>query len=115
MLDTSTCVLFMNRANARVAARISRCDPADVFVSTITLAELSFGVEHSSQRALNMEKLIMFRSRVQGVPFDESASTQFGLVHADLTRRGCRMGPFDTLIAGHALSLNLTLVTDNVR
>lgn len=115
LLDTNTCVLFMNRANASLSERLRRCHPSDVWVSVITLAELLHCVEHSDQRGASMEKLVVFRSRVQTLSFDEDAAGHFGVIHASLSHRGIRMGPFDTLIAAHAISAGLTLVTDNVR
>ena len=81
----------------------------------MAVGEVSYGGEHSSQRGLNMEKLVVFQSRVQTLSFDEEAAAHFGTIHASLSRRGIRMGPFDTLIAAHAVSAALTLVTDNVR
>jgi len=115
MLDTNACVLFMNRASTALSGRLGRTHPSDVCISVITLAELLYGVEHSSQRGLNMEKLVVFRSRVQTLSFDEEAAGHFGTIHASLSHRGIRMGPFDTLIAAHAVSAEMTLVTDNVR
>jgi tRNA(fMet)-specific endonuclease VapC len=87
----------------------------DVLISSITLAELHYGVAKSQRRAQNREHLEQFLARFLDIAFDEQASRSYAIVCADLESRGTPIGPLDTLIARHALALQTTVVTNNVR
>lgn len=115
MLDANAAIAAMDRTDPELTARLMHQHSENVVLSSITAAELFYGVEHSEQRGKNMEKLMMFRARVAVVSFDEEASRHFGQIHAALTRRGVRIGPMDTLIAAHARSVGSTLVTANTK
>jgi tRNA(fMet)-specific endonuclease VapC len=80
----------------------------DVGISSITLAELRFGVSKSARRQQNQAALDV-------AAFDELAADSYGDVRAELESNGTPIGPLDTLIAGHGLSLNVVLVTHNMR
>ena len=115
MLDTDACIRFINRSHPKLTERVI-AQRADAFcISIITAAELRFGVEHSTHRAKNRERLREFRATIQTVGLDEPAVEAYGTVRAALARKGVLIGPLDLLIAGHALSLGLTLITGNVR
>ena len=84
-------------------------------VSSITFAELRFGVEKSQQRERSRRNLQYALDALNVMPFDEKAAEAYGRVRTSLEAEGKPIGPLDTLIAAHALSLELTLVKSNVR
>lgn len=113
MLDTDT-VSFALRGRGRVATRLLQHRPSEICISSITLAELRFGAE--ARRSRKLHGLIKtFVETVTVVPFDQRAADRFAAVATSLARRGEPIGTFDTLIAAHALSLWLTLVTNNLK
>lgn len=87
----------------------------DICISSITYAELLHGVEKSKAKEKNRIALTMFLSEMQIASFDASAAQSYGIIKADLQKRGMLIGPIDTLIAAHAKALGLTLVTNNTR
>lgn len=113
LLDTSTCVESIRGKSAMVTARLRQCEPEDVFVSTITVAELEFGVVKSRSPSTNSEVLARMLATLNILPFDGSAATEYGRVRAELEQAGTPIGALDTLIAAHARALSLTLVTAN--
>ena len=84
-------------------------------MSAITVAELRFGTEKSRKAKATRDKLMRAIDTLHMAPFEAGAAAQYGVVRAALEQAGTPIGPVDTLIAGHALSLHLTLVTGNVR
>jgi tRNA(fMet)-specific endonuclease VapC len=113
MLDADT-VSYALRGEGRVAARLLQRLPSEICISAITLAELCFGAE--AKRSQRIRRAIrQFTSDVAVVPFDDAAAERFGPVAAALGARGLPIGVYDTLVAAHALSLELTLVTNNTR
>jgi tRNA(fMet)-specific endonuclease VapC len=104
----------MNR-DARVRAALESTVPSDLRMSAVTLAELRFGIAKSSQPRSAASNLRVLLSRIRVVPFDDAAAERYGEIRASLERRGAPIGPLDTLIAAHALSLGWTLATNNVR
>jgi tRNA(fMet)-specific endonuclease VapC len=115
LLDTNACVDYLNGRFPRLTERIQQSAPSDLAVSSVALAELRYGAEKSSQRQRNHERLDVFLGDVPCVDFDSGASLVYGRVRAVLERRGVIIGPYDLQIAAHALSLDLVLVSDNVR
>ena len=113
MLDTDT-VSFALRGQGQVGARLLEHRPSQLCISSITLAELRFGVE--AQRSQRLHRLVStFVESVEVVPFDQGAADRFALVATALARRGTPIGTFDTLMAAHALSLGVTFVTNNTQ
>jgi len=84
-------------------------------VSVITLAELEYGVSKSSRPARNREALAQFISPLEVVSFDRHATTAYGKLRAALEKKGQPIGSMDLLIAAHALSLQVRLITHNVK
>jgi tRNA(fMet)-specific endonuclease VapC len=117
MLDTDTCVYLVNRRAGfeRVLRRMEGRRYGEIRVSAVTLAELRYGIARSARRTSNAEKVEAFLQRFDIVAFDERAAAEYGTVRAGLERAGRVIGPLDTLIAAHALSLGCILVTNNVR
>ena len=113
MLDADT-VSYAIRGEGHVAPRLLEHQPSELCLSSITLAELRFGAE--AKRSQKLKRAIRsFVKDVAVVPFDESAADRFALVAAVLARRGEPIGAFDTLMAAHALSLGLVVVTNNTK
>jgi tRNA(fMet)-specific endonuclease VapC len=114
MLDTNTCIFAIN-GNVAVRARFIAEYPFGISVSTITEAELWFGVEGSINPIKNAETLRSFLATVEILPFDTIAAAEYGRVRSKLKRAGTPIGDRDTFIAAHAKSLGITLVTNNTR
>jgi tRNA(fMet)-specific endonuclease VapC len=113
MLDADT-VSYAIRGEGRVVARLLERQPSEICLSSITWAELRFGVE--AKRSEKLKRAIRsFVKDIAILPFDESAADRFAAVAAALARRGEPIGAFDTLVAAHALSLGLAVVTNNTR
>jgi tRNA(fMet)-specific endonuclease VapC len=115
LLDTDICIYAINRKQPKILMRIRDYQIGEVGISSITYAELRFGVENSNRVDDNMEPLERFLLPLEIVPFDAKASRHYGRVRTDLKRAGCPIGSNDLLIAAHALSLDATLVTNNIR
>jgi tRNA(fMet)-specific endonuclease VapC len=115
MLDTDTCIALIKRQPPNLIKRLQTKAVGDVGISSITLAELRFGVSKSARRQQNEAALDQFLLPLDIAAFDELAADSYGDVRAELESNGTPIGPLDTLIAGHALSLNVVLVTHNMR
>jgi tRNA(fMet)-specific endonuclease VapC len=90
-------------------------NPEDLCVSSITYAELMHGVEKSQSVDKNRLAISLFLSPITILNFDGKAAEEYGRIRADLERKGTPIGPLDMLIAGHAKSKGLILVTNNTR
>jgi tRNA(fMet)-specific endonuclease VapC len=114
LIDTDVCIAIMNR-DERVRPHLEQHAPSALRMSAITLAELRFGAARSTQPKRAVANLNAILSKVGVVPFDDAATARCGELRAMLEKRGSPIGPLDTLIAAHALSLRWTLATHNVR
>ncbi|GIK16408.1 MAG: ribonuclease VapC [Planctomycetota bacterium] len=115
LLDTNICIDLIRGRGDRILARLQRRSIGSVGISVVTLAELRYGVEKSSDPPRNRVALAHFCAPFDLCPFEHQAAAAYGAIRADLERRGTPIGPLDTLIAAHALSLNVVLVTNNER
>jgi tRNA(fMet)-specific endonuclease VapC len=119
MLDTSTCIFAIRGAKterySRIVDTIAHKLAFGLCISVITFAELEYGVVNSSYPEKNAASLINFLAAIDVLLFDEKAGTEFGKIKSDLRRRGTPIGAFDMLIAAHAKSQGLTLVTNNIK
>ena len=117
MLDTNTLVYVLNRRpqHQAVVARYDAADPRLTCISSITLAELRFGVEQSLIRDVTQAKLDRLVAAFTVMPFEAGAAHAYGVLRAKLHAAGKLIGPLDMLIAGHAISLGAMLVTNNLR
>ncbi len=114
MLDTETCIYVINKRPQQVFERFAGMTVGDVVISSVTGAELSFGVAKSgSQR--NRQALDKFLAPLEILPFDEAAMRRYGPLRSDLERSGTPIGALDLLIAAHALSVGCTLISNNLR
>ena len=114
MLDTNICIYVINARPPSVLARFRRERLGNIGISSVTAAELAFGVAKSGS-ARNREALEMFLSPLEVLSFDVSAIWHYGELRAGLERCGQPIGALDTMIAAHALASNTILVTNNTR
>ena len=115
LLDTDTCVAIIRKRPAHVLQRLKQQPPGTVGVSSITVGELCTGAAKSVQLEQNTEALAQFLLPLEIYAFDYDAAQTYGSVRAELERLGTPIGSMDMLIAAHALSLDLTVVTHNTR
>lgn len=113
MLDTDT-VSYALRGEGNVGQRLLERLPSECCISSITLGELRFGAAKRKSRKLTA-LIDTFARSVRVVAFDERAAAVFGRIAASLQAKGTPIGGFDALIAAHACSIDVTLVTNNVR
>jgi tRNA(fMet)-specific endonuclease VapC len=113
MLDTSLCVELLRGRAGAVEDRLRKLRVGEVAISTIALAELEYGAAKSKRPEHHRELLVKFCAPLAVVPFDTAASEQYGRVRTFLEGEGTPIGPLDTLIASHALSLGTKLITGN--
>jgi tRNA(fMet)-specific endonuclease VapC len=112
MLDTNICIYLMKHQPPQVRARFAECFVGDVVISAITLAELEFGVACSGNaQAKNEAALEKFLQDILVAPFEARAAKAYGPVRAAQPDRN--KDALDKLIAGHAVALGVTLVTNN--
>lgn len=114
LLDTNICVGVIRQRAPGVLAKLQRMSPGTVGVSIVTVAELQFGAAKSLRPQANRSALEQFLLPLEILEFGSAAALQYGDVRAKLEKSGTPIGPLDTLIAAHAKSMNVTLVTNNV-
>lgn len=115
LLDTNICIYIIKKKPAEVLQKFNSLPAGEIGLSSITIAELKYGVQKSQQPEKNGKALEKFLIPLEIVNFDYKASIAYGKIRSALESKGSPIGPLDNLIASHALSLNLTLVTNNVK
>jgi len=115
MLDTDICIYTIKRKPIRVLKRLEACQPGMVVMSVITFAELINGAKKSQHVEANLRRLNALSELIEVLPFNTDAAMVYGDVRSDLEKRGLIIGGNDLFIAAHALSLKMTLVTNNQR
>lgn len=113
LLDTCICVFLIRTKAASVKERFDVFKIGDLGVSSITAAELRLGADKSADPGKNHRQLDQFFLTLPILPFDEPASRHYGEIRTHLERAGTPIGSMDLLIAAHARSLNLIVVTNN--
>ena len=115
MLDTNICIYIIKRKPVNVLDKFKSLSIGTIGISAITLAELQFGVMKSSDPKKNQDALDKFLTPLEILDFDYHATIHYGQIRAGLEKQGTPIGPLDTLIASHAMSLDLILVTNNMK
>jgi tRNA(fMet)-specific endonuclease VapC len=115
MLDTNICIYIIKKRPVHVISRLKKHHVSDICISSITLAELAYGVQKSERVAQNNLALAEFLAPIDIKPFSEVAAVEFGKIRAFLEKKGTLIGEYDLLIAAHARSIGATLVTNNTR
>ena len=114
LLDTNTCIYIIKQKPAWVVERFRSLAVESIGVSSVTASELWYGVCKSRQVEQNRQALAEFLLPLVVAPYDEKAAVDYGAIRASLEQRGTTIGPLDLMIAAHARSLAVTLVTSNV-
>ena len=115
MLDTNICIYAIKKKPEKVLQRLLDHIDEGICISSITLAELEYGIKHSSNPKKNGQALIRFLAPISILPFGVAAASEYGEIRAYLRDKGTPIGPLDMLIAGHARAEGVILVTNNVR
>ncbi len=115
LLNTDICIYIIRKKPIKVLQRFNTYAAGDIGVSTITVGELFVGAQKSQRPAQNQHAVEQFLLPLTIVPFDYNAAVAYGHVRAALEQQGTPIGALDTLIAAHAVSLGVTLGTNNSR
>lgn len=113
MLDTNMCIYLMKHQPPEVARRFAECYVGDVVMSAITYSELEYGVTVSSAQKRDRSSLAALVDDIPVMGFDAAAGAAYGPIR--LATRDSKRDHLDKLIAAHAVSLGVTLVTNNER
>ncbi len=113
LLDTNICIYLIKKQPASLLSHFHSQPVGEIGISSITAAELLYGVEKSRYIAKNQAALEQFLLPLMIEPFDFQAAHLYGKVRNSLEKKGQPIGPLDTLIAAHALRLDTTLITNN--
>lgn len=115
MLDTNICIYAIKHKPEQVFIRLLEHDPSEICISSVTYAELVYGVEKSMAVNRNRLALTLLLANIEIMNFDSLAAESYGKVRADLERKGTPIGPLDMMIAGHAKALGYAIVTNNTK
>ena len=115
LLDTNICIYIIRKKPAVVLRRIRATEPEQIAISTITLAELEYGIARSQHPNRNRIALLEFLFPFAILDFDQKACVDYGRIRAFLESKGKLIGPMDLLLAAQAKSHELILVTNNER
>ncbi len=114
VLDTDISSYVMKRRHPELVARVRGFARGELKVSSVTVFELEYGAQRSNRRASVIRVINAFLTYVEVLSFNEDGAREAGRVRAELAASGEMIGAYDLLIAGHARSLDATLVTNNV-
>lgn len=115
LLDTNTCIKFLNGTSESVFKQIEKNHPKDIAVCSVVKAELFYGFLKSKYPKQNLQKQKRFVNRFISYPFDDYAAEIYGSIRSKLEKAGTPIGPNDLMIASIALAQDLTLVTHNLK
>ncbi|MBF2053502.1 MAG: type II toxin-antitoxin system VapC family toxin [Candidatus Sericytochromatia bacterium] len=115
LLDTSICIYTIRQRPPEVRARFEVYQPGELAISSITLSEMEYGAAKSQKPEQNRKSLLQFLLPLEILNYDATAAQAYGKVRAELERAGTPIGAMDLMIAAHALSLNLKLITRNLK
>ncbi len=113
LLDTNICIYIIKKKPADVLKKLKTKLKTAIYVSTITIAELEYGIAKSQFPEKNKIALIEFLSIFNILSFDDADAVHFGEIKKELEKKGKIIGPMDLLLAAQAKSKKLILVTNN--
>jgi tRNA(fMet)-specific endonuclease VapC len=113
LLDTNTCIRYINGSSQSVADKLNALDKRDAVVCSVVKAELFFGALRSQNPIKTMAGQRQFLSLFVSLPFDDAAAEHYAQIRAELSQKGTPIGSNDLLIAAIALANGLTLITHN--
>jgi tRNA(fMet)-specific endonuclease VapC len=114
LLDSNICIYVINNRPIKVVRKIKEYIPPEIKLSSISIAELEYGVSKSQNREKNRQALVNFASAFDIIDFNGEDAELYGIIRADLEKKGQVIGPYDMQIAAQVLSRNYVLVTNNV-
>lgn len=114
LLDTNICIFTIKERPETVRARFIE-ESGRLAISSVTWMELMYGVERSQQKTRNRQVAQNFANRLTLLDYDHTAAAHTAEIRAELARLGTPIGPYDQMIAGHARSRGLVLVTNNTK
>ena len=115
LLDTNTCIGYINRRNPSIYQHFLSVSPDDVCICDVVKFELYYGAYKGSRSIENLQILANFFADLTSLPFEVKAAQICGQIRAKLQAKGTPIGAYDLQIAAIALANNLTLVTHNTR
>lgn len=113
LLDTNICIYIIKKRPENVVRQFAKRKPGDIFISSITVAELSFGVAKSARQNENLIALKEFLQPLIILDFNDEDAIIYGKIRAQLEQQGTPIGAMDMLISSQAVSRKLILVTNN--
>jgi tRNA(fMet)-specific endonuclease VapC len=115
MLDTNVCIYLIKQQPEEVLGKFQSIAPGEIAISTVTVAEMMYGIEKSQHKEKNQAALALFLAPLEIVDFDYKAAQYYGVFRAYLEAMGTPIGAYDLMIAAHASSIDVILVTNNER
>ena len=117
LFDTNMCIFTIKKKSPSLIDKLKKNRKKGLTISSITLAEMEYGIENAAieYKEKNRMALMEFLSIFEIKRFDENAAIEYGILKKDLKDRNCLIGPLDMLIAAHAKSLKMTLITNNTK
>ncbi len=113
LIDTNICIYMMNKRPAEIIRKFKQFELGEIGISIITVSELQYGVAKSTYRKKNEVRLEEFLAPFEILTYDQTAARVYGDIRFQLEKRGQPIGPLDLLIAAHAISQDLVLITNN--
>ncbi|MDR1505969.1 MAG: type II toxin-antitoxin system VapC family toxin [Treponema sp.] len=115
LLDTNICIYIVNKHPQNIIQRIETYNPIDIKISTISVAEMEYGVAKSKMREKNRTALMNFISNFEIIPFELKDAEIYGIIRAELEQKGKIIGAYDIQLAAQALSRDYIFVTNNTK
>lgn len=115
LLDTNTCIYYLNKRSPSILSRIASTNPDDIVVCSVVKAELFAGAVRTKRLESSLAAQKQFLGQFRSLPFDDDCAEMYGRIRAELFRAGTPIGPNDLMIAAIALQNKLILVTNNVK
>ena len=113
LIDTNICIYIMNERPQKIIDKFKSIEPGIIGISSITVSELQYGISKSKYKKQNIKRLEEFLIPFDILSYGEMASKFYGDIRLKLEKQGLIIDPLDLLIAAHALSRDLILVTNN--
>jgi len=113
LIDTNICIYMMNKRPAEIIKKFKQFELGEIGISIITVSELQYGVAKSTYRKKNEVRLEEFLAPFEILTYDQTAAKVYGDIRFQLEKRGQPIGPLDLLIAAHAISQDMVLITNN--
>jgi len=113
LLDTNICIFLIKKKNPLLLETIKKKQTKGLFISSLTIAELEFGIQKSEQKEKNKIALIGLLSIFTIINFDNNDASAYGIIRSTLEKSGNVIGNIDMLLAAQAISRNLIFVTNN--